>query len=544
MGLSGGLYHSWGRDIFLTRKPLALAAGIAATITGSLFAFNNVYAANLNLANTLVAQKVKPSLTVEILKEFQLNGSPVEELLQNKLVSFEKTQVESSHGTESTRFTQTYKDLPVVGSQVILHESKGKKTGTTNAFAFDLDVKPSLTSNEVQELVFDLNPKYRTDFHFETQPVLSVLPNPEQKTAQLIYMTTLLPNKNLNSGNGANGNNEENRVSPRTIWVNAHSGQVLVDVTEELSFQAPSVSIDVYSGKSQEMNPELVDEKTGNPKTLNASIFQLVIQNLQTVDPSLHDETAQRAARNATATARYYSAVHGRNSFDGVGSPIVSLVHAGRNWMNAAWSPRDKVMAYGDGDGKNLADFTNSGDIAGHEMTHGVVSNTARFVGFGESGALNEAFADFFGKMIENKNDWVIGRGIFLDPRRSAVGIRNLANPKAVPYLYRDLNGQPVRTTYPAHYNERFVPASMCGEKNDSCYVHANSTVFSHAAYRIFSVLGKAKSEKLLYVSMTQFMTPISGFRDGALGTIAACEHVLDDASCATVKAAFESVGL
>lgn len=56
-------------------------------------------------------------------------------------------------------------------------------------------------------------------------------------------------------------------------------------------------------------------------------------------------------------------------------------------------------MTYGDGEGGTKA--LTSLDIAGHEMTHGVTSNTANLNYTGESGGLNEATSDIFGTGVE-----------------------------------------------------------------------------------------------------------------------------------------------
>ncbi len=57
-------------------------------------------------------------------------------------------------------------------------------------------------------------------------------------------------------------------------------------------------------------------------------------------------------------------------------------------------------MTYGDGDGTTFRPLV-SLDVAGHEMTHGVTSRTARLIYSGESGGLNEATSDIFGTMVE-----------------------------------------------------------------------------------------------------------------------------------------------
>ena len=55
-------------------------------------------------------------------------------------------------------------------------------------------------------------------------------------------------------------------------------------------------------------------------------------------------------------------------------------------------------------------------DVAGHEMSHGVTSRTAKLVYSGESGGLNEATSDIFGtavrfyaKNASDVGDYLIG---------------------------------------------------------------------------------------------------------------------------------------
>ena len=55
-----------------------------------------------------------------------------------------------------------------------------------------------------------------------------------------------------------------------------------------------------------------------------------------------------------------------------------------------------RKMTYGDGDGTSYGPLT-SLDVAGHEMSHGVTENSADLTYSGESGGLNEATSDIFG---------------------------------------------------------------------------------------------------------------------------------------------------
>ena len=73
--------------------------------------------------------------------------------------------------------------------------------------------------------------------------------------------------------------------------------------------------------------------------------------------------------------------------------------------------------------------FVASLDVVGHELSHGVTEKTAGLIYELQSGALNEAFSDIFGEMVEARargvNDWLLGSEL-------AKPIRNMKNPGAL----------------------------------------------------------------------------------------------------------------
>ena len=96
---------------------------------------------------------------------------------------------------------------------------------------------------------------------------------------------------------------------------------------------------------------------------------------------------------------------HGRNSIDGNGGTIRSFINvadqSGRPLDNAYWN--GKGMYYGNGS-QAFSPLVKALDVAGHELTHGVIEATAGLRYIGQSGALNEALADIFGCMIDRSN--------------------------------------------------------------------------------------------------------------------------------------------
>ena len=74
-------------------------------------------------------------------------------------------------------------------------------------------------------------------------------------------------------------------------------------------------------------------------------------------------------------------------------------MHVYQDYVNASWSDACFCMRFGDGSAASGIGSLVSLDVAGHEMTHGVTSRTARLVYSGESGGLNESTSDVIGTL-------------------------------------------------------------------------------------------------------------------------------------------------
>ena len=138
------------------------------------------------------------------------------------------------------------------------------------------------------------------------------------------------------------------------------------------------------------------------------------------------DQAATDAHWGAEMTWDYYMLNHGRNSVDGAGYNLLSYVHYSTSYNNAFWD--GTRMTYGDGSGSYTI-FTGL-DVCGHEITHGVTSNSSNLTYSNESGALNESYSDIFGNSIENyarpsQWSWKLGEDITV----SGNGLRNMSNP-------------------------------------------------------------------------------------------------------------------
>ncbi|MFF4157524.1 M4 family metallopeptidase [Streptomyces sp. NPDC001678] len=227
----------------------------------------------------------------------------------------------------------------------------------------------------------------------------------------------------------------------------------------------------------------------------------------------------------------YYKKVHGRDSLDGRGMAINSLVgvtNFGMPYVNAFWDGTKMVYGGGDEEFKTLsADL----DVVGHEMTHGVVENSANLVYAGQSGALNEAIADYFGNAIA-----VDAAGMSMDDPDAGLLGGNLCRTKTPRQCaFRDLNDG-------ATTSKNFLGVSFA---TDNGGVHLNSTIFSGALWDIREDLGRTLADKIAYKALTEYMTPLDGFTEGRDAVIAAAKALkVSTKDLNVVKRSFNAHGI
>ena len=197
------------------------------------------------------------------------------------------------------------------------------------------------------------------------------------------------------------------------------------------------------------------------------------------------DDDAGVVYRNAKKLFEFYANEMQRGGIDGLSGDMKIVVHVGREYANAFWDGDE--MGFGDGDGTLFptGGFVKDVTVLGHEMTHGVVQHTSGFRYIGQSGALNESFADVVGvcfkhwlnrQRTENAHiDWLIGaQAISKTPTRRA--LRDMMNPGTA-FVDDPIIGTDPQ---PAHMNDFFN-----GEA-DNFGVHINSGI-PNRAFALFA---------------------------------------------------------
>lgn len=232
---------------------------------------------------------------------------------------------------------------------------------------------------------------------------------------------------------------------------------------------------------------------------------------------------------NAGRVYDYYHAMFGRDSFDDAGGMLIATAHyRSQNGANNAFWTGDQT-AFGDGDGVRFGPLGGALDIVAHELTHAITDYTAGLSYQHQSGALNEAFSDIFGMLIDDAN-WEIAETVYT-PGVPGDALRSAADPTR----YGD----------PGVWGEylRVSPSF------DNGGIHSNSGIFNKIAYEIGRTLGRDKTAHIFYRTLTEKLTLFSDFLVARDLTIQSCDELvgtqgITDQDCADVRMAFTRSGL
>jgi Zn-dependent metalloprotease len=239
----------------------------------------------------------------------------------------------------------------------------------------------------------------------------------------------------------------------------------------------------------------------------------------------------------AGATYDYFLNNFGRDSLDGKGLPLISLVRycpdsGNCPYQNANWDGHQ--MTYGAG-------FASGDDVVGHELTHGFTDFTSHLLYYYQSGAINESLSDVFGELIDQtdglgtdvQDNWELGEDL-----PASIGV------------IRDMSDPP-RFGHP----DRMTSFNYTGDSSDNGGVHSNSGVNNKAAFlmtdggtfngQTISGLGPAKVGAIYYTLEVAFLTSGSVYQDLFVDLPAACDALaasgaygINDNNCDQVRKA------
>ena len=281
-------------------------------------------------------------------------------------------------------------------------------------------------------------------------------------------------------------------------FVNAETGAIVDKVRQLYDIQGKGV--DLSEGTVRTFAAEAEGEGCRmEDKSRNLQVFNSIIGKFSTDEDCNWDSVGTSRKNNQRAEVElilnmarvidYFGSTHGFVWGKGQ-KPVKATAHVQDNYNNAYYSSWQGGFFFGDGSGdaKGFDYLTKGLDVAGHEYTHGVIDSLCPLTYQGESGALNEHIADFFGAMVDN-DEWQMGDNIAIGDNPA---LRNMQDPTRghghliteemtySEWVKMNKESGVKGRIYPDRVSRKIICSSW-GEDNGG--VHINSSIFNKFAY-------------------------------------------------------------
>ena len=458
-------------------------------------------------------------------------------------------------GQTHVRLMQTLAGVPVLGHELVAHLTNGEVTllnGRYKPLPAGLSTTPKLALTEASERAFrdvrktSMVRSFGANWLNMKQSEGSLCVFPTDDGAKLAYQITVRPNL----------------LERWEYMIDAQTGDVLDKYNHTCSFNGPAkatgrdvngvtrsfqtyqqnntyylidASRPMFNATTSKMPADPVGgiwtQDARNTFGDNQEAYQVTSANNAT-----WDATAVSGHYNSGVVYDYYLKTFNRNSINGRGGTIVSLINVadddGKGLDNAYWN--GQLMAYGNGR-TGFKPLAGALDVAGHEMTHGVIQNTANLQYKNQSGAMNESFADVFAVLIDRTN-WTVGEDVVKPAFFPSGALRSMSNPN-----------QGGQANDPNGYQPKLM-SQYDKTTDDNGGVHINSGIPNYAFYLFASnaSVGRDKAEKVYYRALTTYLVRTSQFLDLRLAIIKAAGDLFGatGAEVAAAKSAFDAVGI
>jgi len=462
-----------------------------------------------------------------------------------------ETNIESN-GKSHIKFQQKYNGIKIYGSEFLIHLNANGEgvlfNGSYTIVNDKIEVVPTLTiDNAINNLKNDLSKK--TELVELNAFELKLIGGTVSTIDTFIYKNKLAYNIIY----------YPNIIDRYEYFIDAKDGTILFSQNTSCKVEIPKVATSIdLNGISQKINVSqngalysLKDISKPMYNSTSGDGFIETFDNSNTYGKNRRiseisnttntwSQTQTSAQYNLSANYDFYKNVHNRNSIDGQGGNIYALINyiedsTGLPYVNASWN--GKAMLFGNGD-ITLKPLAGALDIAGHEMTHGVVSNSAKLIYNSQSGALNESFADIFGAMVDSTN-WTIGEMIVNKSYFPSGAMRSIIDPHN--------GGQSINNAgwQPRHMNE-YVSGAILDKFDERDYegVHINSGIPNYAFFLFANAIGRLKASRVYYRALTTYLLSNSNFTDLRLSIIKATSDLYSTNEVLQAGLAFDAVGI
>lgn len=461
--------------------------------------------------------------------------------------------------TQIVKFNQYHDGIPLFGSTVAVEMNMDNSLVSLSSESPrqrpDVDSTPSITPEQVKEAC--LSDTGTVEASLAGDPTIQYFydGSPDSQQWRLVYVQP-------NVTDTAPG--DEHATAPEVFdyVVDAHTGDLVTKLPLNHSAGHVGARVRAHDGLGKSRHVGVTRDAAGNTILVDPD------RRIETYDFGFRDISRQRVAlpgigcaqppdwnsdaisahANAADVADFVKKVLKRDGLDGKGHTYVSSINCvqvnifnpppdPRSWRNAAWLGDRVQMVYGQHltETGSLRSYALAKDVVAHEITHGLIQFTAGLKYEGQTGALNESYADIFGIIISNfdKNiarwNWEMGE----DLQGTGVPLRDISNP--------------TRFDQPDHMDQyRQLPIDRA---NDWGGVHINSGIHNKAGYNLLTSVHQGQQDfepsevaSLLYLALLK-LGPSADFATSRLRIEDAAKTLYRSADAAVKARKLEAIG-
>lgn len=480
-----------------------------------------------------------------------------------------RNTVVDANGTEHARFDRTYRGLPVIGGDVVVHSKNGQFMSAS--LTLKTKGRPHITPQiSGEQAIVEAGTAFGTGFN--GVPTASLVIYARGAQPVLAYEVVMSGTKKDQTPTNMHYFVDAKSGTILDKWDTVHtagkpggggsgSGTPAVGTGKTITLGDVAVTTDSVSGSFQ-----MMDNTRGGGSTwdaLNQGERSALRKGTLFTDADNvwgNYTNADRASAAAEAhygvalTWDFYKNTFGRNGIFNDGKGVKSFVHVNSNYANAFWN--GSAMFYGDGDGVSYRPLTVI-DVAGHEMSHGVAQATSGLAYSGDAGGLNEANSDIMGAMVEfyanNANDtpdYLVGEEIYI------ANVDGSNNQRALRYMYNPIKDTRSPNCYPAagfagvdpHYSSGvgnhffYLLAEGSGAKTFSGMDHTSPTCNGSS----ITGIGRAAASQIWYRALDIYFTSSTTYPQARTATLNAARDLYGAGSAEynAVAAAWSAVSV
>ena len=528
---------------------------IILTLTLAFYTFGFSQLASSNLKTKTHQAFKMQHLEGQLLNKHGFIQSHLQSMGLNSPSDFvELKTINDFNGWSRIKYKQQYQGLPVIGGSYTLHEKEGEiKKASGNILPF-IDVETSaqipasrantIASNYMDHLIRLHNPQIESiSWELQNNGLCVIDKDFPQVSGDYLLAHQIIVSY------------EEDLDYPvkQQFYINAQTGQIIDNYTLIAHTSVEGLALTKFYGQqvivADSIAPDLfiLEDYTRGEGVITRKGNGDDYTDEDNYWDNFNDQKEEVGGDAHYCGSKYYDFMLEKFDFhgiDGNGGAIISWVYGSeRNLVNAYWNGTRATFGSGDCDDYDpLTTLT----VVGHEFAHGFTEFTSGLIYRDESGALNEAISDIFGKALEYEYDfdnfsWLIGDKFLIDPE--VLPFRSMSDPK----LRDD----------PNYYGGEFWRIGG----GDNGGVHTNSGVLNYWFYLLtegvsgtneegynFDVapIGLSTALQIVFSMNIGYLTEGSTYINAMTASLAACDDLYGPNSSQkeSVIEAWRAVGL